>query len=71
MVLVIGNAAYQGANPLADPVNDARAIAAKLKALNFEVISVENGGRPPMTIAFSSVRSRAACRCRTKPISSW
>ncbi len=40
IALVIGNAAYQGADPLANPVNEARAIAAKLKALNFEVISV-------------------------------
>ncbi len=39
--LVIGNAAYQSA-PLRNPVNDARAMSAKLKELGFEVIEYEN-----------------------------
>jgi len=41
VALVIGNSAYtQG--PLTNPVNDARAIAAKVKGLGFEVIYREN-----------------------------
>lgn len=41
VALVIGNAAYTE-SPLRNPVNDARAMAAKLKDLKFEVIVREN-----------------------------
>ena len=41
VALVIGNAAYR-ASPLLNPVNDSRAIAAKLRALGFDVVSREN-----------------------------
>jgi uncharacterized caspase-like protein len=41
LALVIGNAAYPGA-PLANPVNDARAMTAALRSAGFEVISREN-----------------------------
>lgn len=41
VALVIGNAAYVD-SPLRNPVNDARAMAAKLKGLSFEVIAREN-----------------------------
>ncbi len=41
VALVIGNAKYPG-SPLKNPVNDARAIAVKLKALGFEVILKED-----------------------------
>lgn len=41
VALVIGNANYAFA-PLANPVNDARAMANKLKALGFEVVVREN-----------------------------
>lgn len=41
LALVIGNAAYKSA-PLKNPVNDARAMTAKLKELGFEVITYEN-----------------------------
>ncbi|MFP5441385.1 MAG: caspase domain-containing protein [Gammaproteobacteria bacterium] len=41
VALVIGNAAYRE-NPLRNPVNDARAMSAKLKKLGFEVITHEN-----------------------------
>ncbi len=41
VALVIGNGAYKSA-PLRNPVNDARAITAKLKTLGFEVIAREN-----------------------------
>ena len=38
IALVIGNAAYKEA-PLKNPVNDARAMAAKLRQLGFQVIA--------------------------------
>lgn len=41
IALVIGNAAYTS-SPLANPVNDARAISKQLRALGFEVIQREN-----------------------------
>jgi Caspase domain len=41
LALVIGNAAYPEA-PLANPVNDARAMTAALRSAGFEVISREN-----------------------------
>ncbi len=41
VALVIGNAAYKDA-PLKNPVNDARAMAAKLKELGFQVVQREN-----------------------------
>jgi uncharacterized caspase-like protein len=41
LALVIGNAAYKN-GPLANPVNDARSIATKLRSLGFEVIQKEN-----------------------------
>lgn len=41
VALVVGNSAYR-ASPLRNPGNDARAIAAKLKKLGFEVIAREN-----------------------------
>ena len=41
VALVIGNSKYLS-SPLANPVNDSRAIAAKLRTLGFEVIEREN-----------------------------
>ncbi len=40
--LVIGNAAYQNASQLANPVNDARDMSAALRKVGFEVLSGEN-----------------------------
>lgn len=48
LALVIGNAAYREA-PLKNPVNDARALAAKLQSLGFEVMIGENLGLRDMT----------------------
>jgi TPR repeat protein len=36
---VVGNSAYQDLNPLANPSNDAHAVAAKLKAAGFDVVT--------------------------------
>ena len=38
VALVIGNAAYENASPLANPRNDAMAISTKLQTLGFEII---------------------------------
>ena len=42
VALVVGNSAYQNATPLPNPVNDARAIAAKLTEIGFDVMLREN-----------------------------
>ncbi|MBC8131179.1 MAG: caspase family protein [Rhizobiaceae bacterium] len=39
VALVIGNSAYQNAVPLANPVNDAKAMSEKLEALGFAVVT--------------------------------
>jgi Caspase domain len=41
VALVIGNSAYQHADPLANPVRDARAIAGKLREIGFAEVMVE------------------------------
>ena len=58
IALVIGNGAYKGGAALANPVNDARAVGAKLKALGFEVISVENGTLQQMLHALGSFSNK-------------
>ncbi len=45
IALVIGNGAYQHADPLRNPVNDARAMAKVLRDTGFEVIVSENATR--------------------------
>jgi tetratricopeptide (TPR) repeat protein len=42
VALVIGNSAYENANPLPNPTRDAKAIATALKALGFEVLEGED-----------------------------
>jgi hypothetical protein len=58
VALVIGNSAYQAGAALANPVNDARAMAAKLRALGFDVISVENGNQQAMRRAIGQFSGR-------------
>ncbi|HUA54155.1 MAG TPA: caspase family protein, partial [Candidatus Sulfotelmatobacter sp.] len=48
VALVIGNSAYAGAAALKNPVNDARAMGTKLRALGFDVTEVENGTKQQM-----------------------
>lgn len=55
--LVIGNASYTAA-PLANPVNDARDVAAKLSALGFEVTALENAGLRRMRTALAEFGQR-------------
>jgi len=45
IALVIGNGAYTAAPPLKNPPNDARDMAASLKALGFDVTSGINVAR--------------------------
>jgi uncharacterized caspase-like protein len=47
VALVIGNAAYDSA-PLRNPVNDARAMAATLRTLGFEITALENAALTDM-----------------------
>jgi uncharacterized caspase-like protein len=48
VALVIGNAAYENAAALANPVNDAIDVAAKLRSLGFEVIEGRDLGKRAM-----------------------
>lgn len=57
VALVIGNADYVQA-PLRNPVNDARAIAAKLAKLGFDVMRLENAGRDEMEQAIIEYTER-------------
>lgn len=57
LALVIGNAAYAEA-PLKNPVNDARAIEAKLQSLGFAVHKVENLRRDQIGRTLSGFASR-------------
>ena len=57
VALVIGNASYKE-SPLRNPINDARAMAASLKDLGFEVISVENAGKETMERAIVEFTGR-------------
>ncbi|MEM7405295.1 MAG: caspase family protein [Pseudomonadota bacterium] len=50
VALVIGNAAYID-SPLRNPVNDARAMEARLRALGFKVTKLENATRDQMSNA--------------------
>jgi uncharacterized caspase-like protein/WD40 repeat protein len=50
LALVIGNSTYSNA-PLANPSNDARAMATKLRQVGFEVIEKENATREDMVHA--------------------
>lgn len=52
IALVIGNSTYKEA-PLRNPVNDARAMAASLKARGFEVIIRENASKQQMESAIA------------------
>ncbi|MGH9845288.1 MAG: caspase family protein [Blastocatellia bacterium] len=57
VALVIGNAAY-AVGPLANPVNDARAMAKMLRECGFEVISGENQSRGEMLRAIEAFRQK-------------
>jgi formylglycine-generating enzyme required for sulfatase activity/uncharacterized caspase-like protein len=57
IALVIGNSAYQG-SPLKNPSNDARAMAATLRKLGFDVVARENLGTRQISATLREFRSR-------------
>ena len=59
LALIIGNASYREA-PLRNPVNDARALAAKLRQLGFEVMLGENLQQREMTRLITSFGEKLA-----------
>jgi TonB family protein len=60
--LVIGNANYRNASPLANPVNDARDMSAALREVGFEVISGENLTAEQMKLKVTEFGQRLAQR---------
>ncbi len=58
--LVIGNSAYPGSGRLVNPVNDAKAISAKLRALGFKVTEVSNANRDQMVRGLSEFTKTAS-----------
>jgi TPR repeat protein len=57
VALVIGNGAYKDA-PLRNPMHDAQAMAAALRACGFEVEELENAGRAQLFTALRNFRTR-------------
>lgn len=58
VALVIGNAAYQGAPALRNPVNDARAMSNALNGLGFQVIEVTDASQKEMNRAITTFGSK-------------
>ena len=59
VALVIGNGHYPDANaPLAQPINDARALTAALRGNGFDVDVVEDASRDDMSRAVARLKSR-------------
>jgi uncharacterized caspase-like protein len=59
LALVIGNGHYPDANaPLAQPINDARALTSALRGNGFEVDVVEDASRDDMSRAVARLRSK-------------
>jgi uncharacterized caspase-like protein/uncharacterized protein YraI len=59
VALVIGNSTYQNASPLPNPSNDARAIAAKLTAIGFDVALHENLDGQAFRVALGEFSEKA------------
>ena len=53
VALVIGNAAYAAA-PLANPINDAKAMSAALRTMGFVVVEAHDASKPQMQAALAS-----------------
>jgi len=56
--LIIGNGEYRNMGRLKNPVNDARAMAASLRRLSFDVVSLENANHRQMIEAISAFGDR-------------
>ncbi len=57
VALVIGNAAYPGKAALANPVNDAKAMAETLQRLGFTVVLLQDSGKAAMAEAIGKVQA--------------
>jgi tetratricopeptide (TPR) repeat protein len=61
VALVIGNAAYRNANVLTNPEHDAEVVAASLRAIGFDTVTLlEDGTRDKMLAALRTFSSQAA-----------
>ena len=61
VALVIGNAAYRNANVLTNPEHDAEVVAASLRAIGFDTVTLlEDGTRDKMLAALRAFSSQAA-----------
>ena len=58
LALVIGNGRYQHASPLANPVNDARDVAAKLRLMGYDVVEGYDLGKRAMEEKIGRFASR-------------
>ena len=58
--LVIGNANYPGSARLANPINDAQAIAQKFAELGFQVSRIDDGDRDALVRGLSQFQTKAA-----------
>jgi hypothetical protein len=58
VALVIGNAAYAGSAALANPVNDARAMAETLSRFGFQVVEVRDADRSKMLAAIDTLHAK-------------
>jgi uncharacterized caspase-like protein len=58
LALVIGNATYPGDAALANPGNDARAMAQTLGQMGFDVLTVKDGTRAQMLAAIAEAQKR-------------
>ena len=57
IALVIGNSAYLGGAALANPANDAKAMASVLRGMGFEVLELRDGNKAQMNAAVAKVQA--------------
>ena len=60
LALVVGNSAYKSTTPLANPLNDARDMAAALKAAGFTVVEALDAGKPQFGSALRTFADKLA-----------
>ena len=60
VALVVGNSAYQSTTPLANPLNDARDMAAALKAVGFDVVEALDADRRKLDGALRAFTDKLA-----------
>ena len=60
VALVVGNSAYRATTPLANPLNDARDMAAALKAASFTVIEAFDAEKPAFDRALRTFAERSS-----------